>query len=131
MTTFKRYVTCAMTFFIPLTYFALCHFYSITSHVFSLKITNHRIWKKKIFCIYGCFSVPRLCQQSNRSTIFFAQTLYVYFRYTNRLLDVFFLLASLPCPPVSTTFISRMFCTKIKLLAQKTVLKFLLFQFFY
>ena len=68
---FKKYVTCIMAFFIPLTCVTLFQFYSITSVVFSLKTTNYGMREEKIFCIYGCFSVScyikggrKLCLQT-------------------------------------------------------------------
>ena len=82
---------------------------------YSLKITKFGMRKKKIFRIYGCFSVLHIKGVENRvfrhNRIFrhtckykqpilrkwwnyknFMQILYSYFKYTDMLLDVFFLL---------------------------------------
>ena len=56
---FKKYVTCTMTFFTPFTFVKPCQFKPITSHVLFI----YGIKEKKIFCIYGCFSVSRYAKE--------------------------------------------------------------------
>ena len=93
---------------------------------YSLKITNYRMRKKKIFCIYGCFSVSRYIKEGRKrifrhNRIFrhicmykqliltkswnyniFMQILYSYLIYTDRLFDVFFLLLAVLRAPRET-----------------------------
>ena len=78
MEPFQVYVTCLMAFFISLTCVTFCQFYSSTSPV--LFIFRHTYVYKQ----------PILTKQ--RSYDIFVELLYIYLRYHDRLLDVFFLL---------------------------------------
>ena len=64
---FKKYVTCIMANFTTFNFATLCQFYSTTSLASFSKFRNYRKRGKKIFCIYGCFSVSSYINGGRKS----------------------------------------------------------------
>ena len=59
-----------MAFFIHSPKLNFVSFTLFLSLCYSLKIKNYEITKKKIFCIYGCFSVSRYIKGDRKNLIF-------------------------------------------------------------
>ena len=104
-----------MAFFIPFMCVTFFQIYSLTSPVLFIK--NNKLWNERRFFVYMTASVYRVISKNIENHIFkhnrifklpciykqpvltkkwhyniFVQILYSYLRYTDRLLDVFFLL---------------------------------------
>ena len=75
MRPFKKYVTSIIAFS---TWFTFVNFTLPLPLCYSLKIRNYRMREKKIFCIYGCFSLSRYIK-GGRNHIFRHERI---FRYT-------------------------------------------------
>ena len=90
---YKKCVFCIMTFFIHSPQLHFVSFILYPPLCYSLKITNYGMREKKIFCIYGCFSVSSYIKGCRRSHLQRQSSFYL--RYTDRLLDVFSLLLAL------------------------------------
>ena len=104
----KKYVTCIMTFFIPFTSVSHCRFNSVTFpvlftknnnfvhvaasvyHVISKEVENHIFRHNRIFRHTCMHKQLILTKQWNYNI--FVEVLHSYLRYTDRLLDVVFLL---------------------------------------
>ena len=109
MRPFKKYVTSIMVFFTPLTFVKLIKFFLSLPLSYSIKTRSYGMKEKKIFCIYGWFSVSRYIEEGRKSLCrrnwiykhtcmyeqptltkqwnysIFVNLLYSYFKYTNRL----------------------------------------------
>ena len=116
METFKKYVTCIMAFFISFTFVTLCQIHTFTSSVLFSK--NKKLWNERKEDFLYIWLLQRITLNQKRQKIssqtqsqfqthmyiytliltkqqnydIFVQILHSYLRYTDRLLDLFFLL---------------------------------------
>ena len=60
-------VTYIIAFFTPFNVVTLCQFYSITSPALFTKLHSEMKREKKIFCIYGCFTISRYIKGGRKS----------------------------------------------------------------